>query len=300
MAIDQLRRMGIFGTVVELRGFSEAARKLGLTRSAVSRQVALLETQLGVRLLHRTTRTLRLTEAGAGYYEACARILAEARAADESVRQLQSRPTGTLRVTGPVIGHRLIVPPLLAFMARYPEVKVDVLLDDHYLNLVEEGIDVGIRIGLTADVSLVARKVAPIRYVVCATPGYLKRRGTPKEPQDLAGHDWLIYSLLPSPRRLVFHRDGRRVTVRVNGRFTTNGGLAGWEALMAGAGITAMPSFYLADELRARRLRPLLEEYELKPSALYLVYPHREHLPTKVRLFVDFYAQQVATLLPAT
>jgi DNA-binding transcriptional LysR family regulator len=294
---SNLKRMAVFASVVEASSFTGAARALGLTRSAVSRQVAQLERGLGVRLLNRTTRRLRLTEAGEIYYESCARILAEARQAQQAVRQLHDRPMGTLRINAPVIGHRILVAALQEFMQLYPEIRVDLSLEDPYVDLLQEGIDVAVRIGHPTDSSLVARKLAPVRQVVCGSAGYFEERGVPANPRDLVGHEWVIYSLLATPDRFVFVKGASRQTVRVSGRLRVNGGPAMRDALLAGLGLTLMPEFYVADDLRQGRLQAVLLDYEVKPSDIYAVFPHREHLPGKVRLFVDFLVRRVPRLM---
>jgi len=288
-----LKRMAVFASVVEAASFTGAARALGLTRSAVSRQVAQLESELGVRLLNRTTRRMRLTEAGEIYYESCALILAEARQARQAVRQLHDHPVGTLRISGPVIGHRILVAVLQEFMQLYPEIRVDLSLEDPYVDLLQEGIDVAVRIGHPTDSLLVARKLAPVRQVVCGSPGYFKQRGSPDSPRDLVGHEWVIYSLLASPDRFVFVKGASRQTVRVSGRLRINGGTAIRDALLSGLGLTLLPWFYVADDIRQGRLQAVLEEYAVKPSDIYAVFPHREHLPGKVRLFVDFLVRRM-------
>lgn len=296
-AEENLRRMAVFASVVEANSFTGAARRLGLTRSAVSRQVALLEDNLGVRLLNRTTRVLSLTEPGQVYFDSCARIVAEAEEAQRNVRQLQSRPRGRLRVNGPVIGHRLLVSVIAELGRRYPDISVDLTLDDQYVNLVEEGIDVAVRIGHPTDSSLVARKLATVRQVICGSPDYLKRHGIPAVPEELAQHQWIVYSLLSTPDRLVFNSGESRQTVRVGGRLRSNGGPAIRDALLAGLGLTLIPEFYVAADLKADRLREVLQGFEVKRSALYAVYAHREHLPQKVRAFVDLLASMTGELV---
>lgn len=294
---DNLRRMAVFAAVVESNSFTGAARTLGLTRSAVSRQVSLLEDSLGVRLLNRTTRVLSLTEPGQVYYESCARIVAEAEQARLNVGQLQARPRGRLTVNGPVVGHELLVTVIAELVRRYPEISVDLTLDDAYVNLVEQGIDVAVRVGHPTDSSLVARKLAPVRQAICASPAYLDHAGEPETPADLAHHQWIVYSLLSSPDRFTFTRKGKRQTVRVSGRLRSNGGPAIRDALLAGLGLTLIPEFYVAADLREGRLREVLVGYEVKRSALYAVYPSRQHLSRKVRVFVDLLADMTGRLM---
>lgn len=296
--MENLRRMALFASVVDASSFTGAARRQGLSRSAVSRQVALLEDELGVRLLNRTTRTLSLTEAGEAYYQSCARIVAEAREASRKVRRLHDRPTGTLRVNGPVIGHQLLVASVARYLELYPQISVELTLDDQYVNLVEQGIDVAVRIGHPADSSMVARRLAEVRQVICGSPAYFAGAGVPRHPRELAQHQWITYSLLASPERFVFSSGRTRQTVRVSGRLRSNGGPAIRDALLAGLGLTLIPRFYVAADLASGRLQAVLEEHQVKLSALYAVYPHRTHLARKVRLFIDLLADQAELLMP--
>src|SRR5581483_1107867 len=193
--MDRLGALQAFVQVAETGSFSEAARRLRSSKSAISRQVSGLETELGARLLHRTTRSLTLTEAGRGYFERAARILADLDDADRSVSTLQAAPRGKLRVNAPMsFGFLHLAPALPDFLARYAEVEVDVIMNDRFVDLVDEGFDVAVRIGHLEDSSLVARKLAPVRRVVCASPAYLAARGTPTSPEELKAHDCLCYS----------------------------------------------------------------------------------------------------------
>ena len=286
--------MVIFARVVEEGSLSGAARRLGLTRSAVSRQVAALEAHLAVRLLNRTTRTMRLTEAGEAFYHSCARMVEEAEAADRAVRRLAEHPVGTLRMSGPVIGHRLLMPLVQVYLGRYSEVKVDITFEDRYVDLVAEGYDLGVRVGHPSDSSLVARRLMPVRQVVAASPEYLQQHGTPLVPEDLASHQWLIYSLLNTPDRFTFTRGGQHTSVRVHGRLTVNGGPAIRDAMLAGLGLALIPSLYVSEELARGRLVEVLADYEVNPSQLYAVFPHREYLPLKVRAMVDLLVENLA------
>lgn len=294
--MENLRRMAVYAAVVDAGSFTAAAGKLGLTRSAVSRQIALLEDHLGVRLLNRTTRRLHLTEAGERYYDACARIVAVADEAHAAARSLHSTPRGRIRVSAPVISHGLLMPLLQQYLQRYPEISLDLTLEDQYVNLVQEGVDLALRIGHPTDSSLIARKLAQVDQVICGSPAYLERQGTPRQPQDLISHQWISYSLLASPGRLVLTRGRSRQTVRVAGQLQVNGGPAMRDALLAGMGLTQIPRFYVGRDLRDGDLTEVLAEFSGKRSQLYAVYPHREHLPLKVRLLVDLLSQQLGQL----
>ena len=224
--MDRLAAIGAFVKVAETHSFSEAARRLRLSKSLVSRQIAALEAELGARLFHRTTRSMTLTEAGRGYFERASRILADLDDANRSVTQLQSAPRGRLRVSAPMsFGFLHLAPALADFLARYPDVEVDITLNDRFVDLVDEGFDVAVRIGSLEDSSLVARKLAPIRRVVCASPAYLNARGVPASPDDLKTHDCVCNTNVPMAREWGFIKsDGRPWPVEVRGRMTTNNG----------------------------------------------------------------------------
>ncbi|MCB9554554.1 MAG: LysR family transcriptional regulator [Deltaproteobacteria bacterium] len=287
IALENLSRMAVFAAVIEENGFSAAARRLGLTRSAVSRQIAQLEQAMGARLLHRTTRRLQLTEVGERFFASCQRIVGEAENAERQLQRLQAQPTGLLRITAPVIADRILIETLRVFLARYPQIEVDLVLDEQYLDLVQERFDLALRIGHPHDSSLITRRLAPIDQVVCGSPSYFAARGRPAAPDALSRHDWLVYSLFASPRRFTFSdAQGTIRTVRVNGRLRANNGPALRRALLAGLGITLIPRFFVAEDLARNRLQTVLDDYSCRSTALYSVYPHRDHLPSKVRLFL--------------
>lgn len=290
-----LSEMAVFAAVVEAGGFTAAARALGLSKSAVSKQVARLEARLGARLLQRTTRRLSLTEAGTVFHDGCQRVLAEAATAEAAVTHLSGSVRGLLRVNAPMsFGTRHLAPLLAAFMVGHPELEVELGLNDRRVDLVEEGYDVGVRIGTLADSSLVARRLAPVRRAICASPAYLERHGRPAAPEDLARHRCLIYSYLESPRVWRFHGPGGARRVGVSGPLESNTGEVLAEAAAAGLGIVRIPSFIACDLLSAGRLVEILTEWpENRTSALHAVYPARRHLAPKVRAFVDFLAARI-------
>jgi DNA-binding transcriptional LysR family regulator len=286
--------MEAFVRVTESRSFSQAARRLRSSKSVVSRLVSSLEAELGVRLFNRTTRSLTLTEAGQGYYERCARILADIDEANASVSQLQAAPRGRLRINAPMsFGFLHLAPAIPDFLARYPEVEVDMTMNDRFVDLVEDGFDLAVRIGRLADSSLVARKLAPMRRVVCASPAYLEARGTPASPEDLAAHDCLCYSNMALSDEWRFASlDGRAWPVEVKGRLRTNNGDALRAAALQGAGLAYLPTFIVGGDLQAGTLISLLGDYIPQDSAVHAVYPHSRHLSPKVRAFVDFLADR--------
>ena len=288
--MDNLADVAVFVRVVERGSFTLAADELELSRAAVSKYVSRLEDRLGARLLHRTTRRLSLTEAGAALFEASRGALESIEEAEETVAQLQSEPRGRLRVSAPMSFGILHLGPAMAEFARlHPRVTLDVRLDDRFVNLVEEGVDVAVRIGTLTDSSLIARKVATTRSVACAAPAYLAEHGEPEAPEDLAAHECLLYSYLSTANVWRFTApDGRDIPVAVNGRIRINNGIVLAEAAAAGQGIVLAPSFYVAPMLRDGRLVRVLAGYRLPELGIHAVYPQREHVPPKVRAFVDF------------
>jgi DNA-binding transcriptional LysR family regulator len=289
-----LADVAVFVRVVERGSFTLAADELELSRAVVSKYVSRLEERLGARLLHRTTRRLSLTEAGAAFFESSRGALERIEEAEGAVAQLQSEPRGRLRVSAPMsFGILHLGPALTDFAREHPRVTLDVRLDDRFVNLVEEGVDVALRIGALTDSSLVARKVATTRPVVCAAPAYLAEHGEPEAPEDLATHDCLLYSYLSTANVWRFAGPGGRdIPVAVNGRIRINNGIVLAEAAAAGQGIVLAPSFYVAPMLRDGRLVRILAGYRLPELGIHAVYPQRQHVPPKVRAFVDFLARR--------
>ena len=294
---NQLDSMALFARVIEAGSFSAAARETGQSKSAVSKRIARLENRLGVRLLNRTTRRLSLTEPGRTFYDGCRRMVSEAEAAEHEVLYLSGAPRGTLRVNAPMSFGALHVAPTLAeFMRRYPELLVDLVLDDREVDLVEEGFDVGVRIKVLPDSSLVARRLAPSRRVVCAAPAYLQAHGTPEAPEDLLRHSCLIYSYQAAGRLWRFRGPPGERQLRVSGRLTANNGEALLAAALAGMGLIFMPTFIAGEDLRAGRLRWVMREWsDAEDVSIHAIYPASRNLSPKVRVFVDFLAGRFGT-----
>lgn len=288
--MDRLTNLSVFVQVVESQGFAAAARALGLSPAMVSKHVQALEERLGARLLNRTTRRLSLTEVGQGYYERARQILADLDEADRAASDLQGTPRGTLKVDAPLsFGIRHVGPAIAAYLGACSEVVIDLTLNDRYIDLLAEGVDVALRIGELADSSLIARRLAPIRRVLCAAPTYLARHGTPQEPADLARHECLDYTYASTPGEWRFvDKDGKDQVIRFSSRLRANNGDVLRLAALAGAGVAFQPSFIVGEDLGAGRLVPLLADYMPAPIALYAVYPPGRHLSVKVRSFVDF------------
>lgn len=292
--MDRLAAIEAFVAVAECGSFSQAAERLHASKSVVSRQIGALEAELGARLLHRTTRALTLTEAGRSYLERATRILADLAEANASVGQLQAAPRGRLRVNAPMsFGFLHLAPALPDFLARYPDVAVELTMNDRFVDLVDEGFDVAVRIGKLDDSSLVARKLAPMRRTVCAAPAYLEERGTPTSPDDLKAHECLCYTYLGLSQEWRFVRpDGRPWPVEVHGRLHANNGDALRAAALRGFGIAVLPSFLVGGDVRSGALVSLLGPFLPQDSAVYAVYPHARHLSPKVRAFIDFVAER--------
>lgn len=290
--MERLDAMAVFAGVVEAESFSGAARALGLSKSAVSKQIGRLEDRLGLRLLNRTTRRLSLTEAGAAFYQGCQRVVAEAEAAERAVTHLASAPRGRLRINAPMsFGLRHISPALPEFLGRYPELAVDLTLNDRVVDLVEEGFDVGVRIAPLADSSLVARRLAPSRSVLSAAPAYLEARGAPRDLDALEDHACLIYSYQASGEAWRLSGPAGERRLKVSGPLRVNNGDAILAAALGGLGVALLPCFICGDDLRAGRLVRVLPGWQAAAgNAVSAVYPAARHLSPKVRVFVDFLA----------
>jgi DNA-binding transcriptional LysR family regulator len=288
--------MRTFRTVVETGGFSAAARKLGLSKAAVSKQVAELEAHFGTGLLQRTTRRLNATDAGRRYFENCVRLLDELSEVEAEVRNSQAEPSGRLRVSAPInFGNAVLGPVICAIAQRYPKLEIQVELNDRFVDLIEEGFDVALRIRTNLpDSSLIARRVGGITRSVCAAPSYLKRMGTPKTPEDLRNHACLIYTLSTSPFDWKFSGGNKNVTVRVNGGIQSNNGQFLLSFLYAGMGIAFLPDFTVGEDIRTGKLKRVLENYQTEPHDLYLVYPANRHQSPKLRAFMDMAAQHLS------
>lgn len=287
--MDSLRDMVVFARVVERRSFTGAAADLGVSKSAVSKQVSRLEDRLGARLLHRTTRKLSLTEAGSAFFERCGRILEEAQAAEEEVGELAAVPRGRLRVAAPMtfgVLHLATVMP--DFLTGNPEISVDIDLDDRQVDLVRDGYDLAIRIGNLADSALVARVIAPSRHVICASPDYLARHGAPEKPSDLGRHNCFCYTYSSRVDEWQLRGPSGPEVVSVSGNLRSNNGDLLLQATLAGAGILTSPTFIVGGDIAAGRLVEVLPGYMLEDYGIYAVYAHRRHLLPKVRAFIDY------------
>ena len=279
----------VFVAVVENGGFSAAARTLGISKSAVSKRINQLEKHLGVRLLHRTTRKLSLTEAGERYFEHAAQALTAAGQAEDAVTELQGEPQGNLKISSPMSFGRLHVAPLIPkFLQRYPKLQIDLVMDDQKVDLVSGGFDVAIRAGNLPASTLIARKLAPVRQVLCASPDYIDRYGRPATPAELSDHNCVLYSYSSDANEWTLIGEGGPETVTVSGSYQVNNSEALLEALREGVGIGRLPTFVAGPDLKTGRLVKLFESYRIPEFTIYAVYPERQYLPAKVRAFLDF------------
>lgn len=282
----------VFVAVVENGGFSPAARVLGISKSAISKRISLLEKQLGVKLLHRTTRKLSLTEAGEHYLEHATKALSAARDAEEAVTQLQGEPQGRLRITAPMSLGRLHVAPMIPkFLARYPKINIDMILDDKLVDLVAGGFDVAIRAFEQEDSNLVARKLTFARSVICASPGYIKIHGKPETPADLLDHNCLMFSYSNYSNQMkewTLINELKTETVIVSGNYQVNNSESLREAVLQGLGIGRLPTFIAGPDLKSKRLINLFESYRMLNVPIYATFIEREYMPAKLRVFLDF------------
>lgn len=300
---DQLKRMATFRAAVEAGSFAQAARHLRVSRAAVSKQIQQLEDFLGVTLMHRSSRHLRLTEAGEACYPACCDMLAAAERVVGAAHRLSSEPRGTLRVSSAVgVGVHLLAPGLAAFCHEYPELTVALELSDDRADLWQERFDLLLRAGHLPDSDLMARKLTTIDMVVCASPGHVRERGAPTEPRDLEAREFAMYSPLGIPMRLRFvHAQTERAEiVTVSGRVQTNNADVIAELVRNNFGLGLFPRTMVADDLAAGRMCALLETWRFPEIPVFAVYPAAEHVPTKVRCFVDFYADYLSRQAEAT
>lgn len=297
--MDRFAAMESFVRTVERGSFAAAAAGRGLSATMVGNHVRFLETRLGASLLNRTTRQQSLTEFGRSHYERCRTILAEIDAAEAEAGVLQAVPRGLLRITVPVTLGTTILPRLLAgYLRRHPEVKVDLVLQDHRLDLVADEMDIAIRAGPLPDSSLIARALPPMQFLVCAAPAYVADHGAPQRPADLASHNCMDFAHAPEPLHWRFAGDNGEEAVSVSGNLRVNSGQALRAAALEGIGIVMQPDILVADDLAAGRLVRLLDQYALPTLALHLLtLPSR--LPTpKLRSFIDHVMTEIGQLAP--
>jgi DNA-binding transcriptional LysR family regulator len=286
--MDRFQEMQIFATVAQEQGFSAAARRLGLSAASVTRAVAALEQRIGTQLLIRTTRNVHLSEAGQRYLEDCRRILVEVQEAEDSAAGSHAQPRGQLTVTAPVLFGELFVTPLMAgYLTQYPDVSINALLVDRVVSMVEEGIDVAVRIGELPDSNQHAIRVGEVRRVICASPAYLAQHGRPEHPQALAGAPVVATSSIGQLRSWPFVDQGEAISVRPEPRLVVTANQAAIAAACLGLGLTRMLSYQVAGKVASGELEIVLADFELPPLPIHVVYQGGRKAPARVRSFVD-------------
>ena len=291
--MDKLAAMNAFAKVVARGSFAEAGRTLGLTRSAVSKAVIELEQLLGVRLLARSTRHVAPTEAGRAYYERCLDVIARIEETELEVSRLHNEPRGVLRVNAPVsFGVLHLGPAIAEFLASHPDLRIELALNDRFVDPIEEGVDVTVRIAELADSGLVARRLAPARRVLVASPAYLRSRGAPAGPAELAGHRCLNYGHTTVLQRWRLVQAGKPVDVPIGAVMCSNNGDVLRAAALAGQGIAKLPTFLVGEDIAARRLRPVLDAYPPTTLGIHALWAPSRYLAAKTRVFVDFLVER--------
>jgi DNA-binding transcriptional LysR family regulator len=287
--MDRLEAMSVIVAVTETGSFSAASRRLKKPVATVSRNVAELEARLKAQLFQRSSRQMTLTDAGRSYIEACRRIIEQVDDAEREVSGEYRIPKGDLAITSPWgLGHMHLMPIAVEFMNAYPEIALRLVLTDRIVDTVEENIDISIRIGNLADSNLIAMKVGSVRFVLCASPGYLAEHGHPSEPTKLAAHDCISIDSVAPQRSWKFIKDGREMVVPIRSRLTVSDSEAAIEAAIVGAGITRVMSYKMEAARRAGQLVLMLEEYEQEPWPVHIVYAERKPVPLKLRAFLNW------------
>ena len=293
--MDTLKSMRVFATVVATGSFAAAASRLDISRAMASKHVLHLEERLGTRLLQRTTRKLGLTDSGAAYYERCTQILEEIDEAEAGAANLSATPRGILRLTMPVsFSVRHVAPLITRYLEKFPEVQIDATLSDRRIDLIEEGLDLALRVGPSPDPGLIARRLATDRLVICAAPAYLERNGRPTRPEDLAAHNCVLYSYSAAGSEWKMTGPDGEHTVKVSGNMRVNNGDLLNQVVLSGTGLMCQPEFLVGEDIRTGRLEEVLKAYTCEPLEIYAVFPSRKHLPAKTRTFVDFLVENLA------
>ena len=292
--MDRFEEMQTFVRVVETGSLSAAAERIGVARSAVSRRLADLETRLGVQLLNRTTRRIRLTEVGNRFFQHCQRILAEVEESEQQISSAHGQLRGTIRIAAPLsFGNRHLAPVLDDFLKQHQELQLDMILDDRLVNLMNEGVDLAVRIGRLEDSTLIARRLAPARMVLCASPDYLQQHGEPDHPAQLTHHQGLSYSNMPESQHWAFKDgNGQTISVRLPLRLRANNGDYLLQAAIDGLGVLNSPSFIAYEAIEQGKLKPILSDFQLDDIGIYAIYPAQRHLPRRVRELIDFLVQR--------
>ncbi len=294
--MDRFHLMSVFIAVAETEGFAAGARRLHISPPAVTRAIATLEEQLGIKLFNRTTRYVRTTEAGQRYLNDAKRILADLKAADEAAAGINAEPLGHLTITAPVMFGRMhVMPGIIDYLERYPGTEVSCIFLDRVVNLLEEDIDVGIRIGELPDSSMQALRVGSVRMALCASPDYLKRNGTPQHPKDLLQHSTIASSAGANTTDWRFHQGKEEFTQRLQPRLSVTTNDAAITAAVQGLGITRLLSYQIAPQIADHKLQSILEDFEAPPLPIHIVHREGRYSSTRVRSFIDLLAEQLRT-----
>lgn len=292
--MDRLYLMTVFVAVAEEESFAGAARRLGMSPPAVTRAIASLEDRLGVKLLNRTTRYVRATDAGERYLDDARRVIAAADEADEAAVGINAEPRGHMTITAPVLfGRMYVMPGIVDYLRTYPDTTVSALFLDRVVNMLEEGVDVGIRIGELSDSSYRALRVGHVRRVICASPAYLKKNGIPQTPQDLKQHEVIVASSLSQSVEWRFVDQGEPVAVRIKPRLTVSSNDGAIEAAVQGLGVTRLMSYQVAPLLAAGKLKIVLSEFESPKVPIHIIHREGRHASTKMRAFIDLMAERL-------
>lgn len=288
--MDKFESMRAFAQVVESGGFAAAAREMGLSRSAVNKLVISLENSLGVHLLHRSTRRVTPTATGFAFYDRCVAILAQLEEAELAVSRLQDEPRGALKINAPMsFGTLHLATAVADFMVKYPELQVQLTLNDRFIDPIEEGFDVTVRIAeLPESSTLIVHPLIPAERVLCASPTYLQQRGYPTHPTQLREHPCLHYGYLASGNQWKFTKANEEYTIAIHSVFCSNNGEVLRDAAIKGLGITALPTFIVSEPIQQGLLHVILPEFQLPASFVSIIYPRNRHLSAKIRLFVEF------------
>lgn len=291
--MDVLAAFRVFVRVAERSGFSAAARELSVGQPAVSRQMAALEEHLGTRLFNRSSSSFSLSDDGVALLDR-ARLVVEAVDEAQDLARLRNRRVGGLvRLAGPVVfGRTKLIPKLAELCRLHSELQFEVVLNDSFVDLAEEGVDLAMRVGEITDLNLIARPLTPVRRVAIAAPTYLARRGMPTHPRDLAQHDCVVYTRLSTGSRWRFEGDGKAIEVEVNGPIKVNNSAGVLAAVSAGAGVGVVPLFTMTDQVERGEVQVILESFEPRSLPLHVVYASRRHMPAKLRLTIDFLIEQ--------
>jgi DNA-binding transcriptional LysR family regulator len=298
--MDKFESIRAFIHVVEHNGFAAAARTMGVSRSAVNKLVINLEKDLGTQLLNRTTRSVSPTETGLAFYERCTQIMGDLEEAELSISRLHEEPRGNLRINAPMsFGVKHLSPHVAAFTAQYPDLKVQLTLEDRFVDPIQEGYDLNIRIAEKIESqSLFSQKIASTQYLLCASPDYINRAGSPTHPTDLRHHSCLHYGYLTTGNQWKFSGDDGEHIISIRGVLCSNNGEVLCDAAIAGLGIVLLPDFIVDEPIRQGQLIVLLPDYHLPSIAVYAVYPINRHLSVKLKMLIDFLGDRLTQLQP--